>query len=191
MFKWLLCCALIGACLHSKESITNYRVLFSPKDHLAEELISLIEKERVSIKVAMFCLTHRQVVKALSQASHRGVDVQVIVDPFSLRSNSVLNQNKQFPFAIYVWNPEPEYRELKSGKRVQKKTGLMHDKFCVFGTDRVWTGSFNCTRDANLIHQENALIIESSEIATSYLSEFERIKKQACLNLTAYTESRK
>lgn len=186
MLKWLLCLCLLGSSLSCKESITNYRVLFSPKDHLAEELISMIEKERASIKVAMFCLTHRQIVKALTQAQQRGVDVQVIVDPFSLRSNSVLKQNKQFPFSVYVWNPAPEYKDLKSGKRVQKKTALMHDKFCIFGTDRIWTGSFNCTRDANLIHQENALVLESADIAKSYLSEFERIKKESCQPLTSY-----
>jgi phosphatidylserine/phosphatidylglycerophosphate/cardiolipin synthase-like enzyme len=191
MFKWLFCCILLVSSISAKESITNYRALFSPKDHLAEELISMIDKERTSIKLAMYCLTHRQIVKALTQAQQRGVDVQVIVDPFSLRSNTVLKQTKQFPFAVYVWNPAPQYRDLKSGKRVQTRTPLMHDKFCVFGSDRVWTGSFNCTRDATLIHQENALIIESSELASSYLGEFERIKREATTSLPHYIANQK
>lgn len=52
----------------------------------------------------------------------------------------------------------------------------MHDTFCVFGNKTVWTGSFNFTNDANLRHRENALVIESPEIAAQFLTQFTEMK---------------
>lgn len=188
MKKW--CCTLllivISISVFSLEPITNYRALFSPHDHLAEELISLIDKERKTIRIAVYCLTHRQIVKALTHAKERGVDVQVLIDPDSLRSKTVLRQMQKPPFPILVWNPPLQYKELKNGKRVQKRRSLLHDKFCVFGNDRVWTGSFNFTLDGSNTHQENALIIESRELAKQYLADFERLKMESTVSLTSF-----
>lgn len=188
MKRWLLASLLLGGSLslQALEPITNYRVLFSPQDRLAEELISLIDKERKTIRIAVYCLTHRQMIKALIHAKQRGVDVQVIVDPDSLRGKAALKQMQNPPFPIFVWNPPVEYRELKSGKRVQKKRSLLHDKFCVFGTDRVWTGSFNFTLEGSNNHQENAIVIESKELAAQYLSDFDRLKRASTVSLTSF-----
>ena len=188
MKKWFLVLALIIGSLNlsALEPITNYRVLFSPQDRLAEELISLIDKERKSIRIAVYCLTHRQVIKALGYAKQRGVDVQVIVDPDSVKSKMALRQMSNPPFPIFVWDPPLQYRELKNGKRVQKRRSLLHDKFCVFGEDRVWTGSFNFTLDGSNNHQENAIVIESKEVAKKYLANFDRLKNASTLPLTAF-----
>ena len=187
--KWILCFLLAISSLLSaqeKEPISNYQVLFSPRDHLADELISMIDKERKSIKVAVYCLTHRGIMKSLVQAKERGVAIEVIVDPYSLRSKSVLRQLDHPPFPVFVWNPAPQFKELKNGKKIRKKTPLMHDKFCVLGDDRVWTGSFNFTLDATAVHQENALVLENKEIAASYLTEFDRLKRSGCISLENY-----
>jgi len=186
--KWILAALLAISPLiaQEKEPISNYQVLFSPRDHLADELISMIEKERKSIKVAVYCLTHRGIVKALTQAQERGVAIEVIVDPYSLRAKSVLRQMDKVPFPVFVWNPDVQFKQLKNGKTLKKKQPLMHDKFCVLGNDRVWTGSFNFTLDATSVHQENALVVENTTLASSYLAEFERIKKSGCIPLKTY-----
>ena len=175
----------------AKEPISHYEVFFSSQDHLAEELISMIEKERKSIKAAVYCLTHRGIVKAFKQAQERGVVIEVIVDPYSLRSKSVLKQIDKVSFPVFVWSPEPQYRELSGGRRVKKRKSLMHDKFCILGDDRVWTGSFNFTLDAATAHQENALVVESRDVASAYLSEFEKIKESGCVPLKTYLEALK
>ncbi len=186
--KWILAALLATAPLMAKEKepISNYQVLFSPQDHLADELISMIDKERKSVKVAVYCLTHRGIVKALTQAQERGVSIEVIVDPYSLRAKSVLKQIHKAPFPVFVWNPESQFKQLKNGKKIKKRQPLMHDKFCILGDDRVWTGSFNFTLEANSVHQENALVVENTTLASSYLTEFERIKKSGCVPLQTY-----
>ncbi|MEN9343283.1 MAG: hypothetical protein RLZZ453_70 [Chlamydiota bacterium] len=167
--------------------VSNHRVLFSPEDHLAEELISLIEKERSSIRLAAYYLSHKQVIKALIYAHERGVNVQVVLDPKSLRSEAIIDQMKKLPFPVLVFDPPITYRVLKNGKKVRQRKPLMHDKFCVFGEDRVWTGSFNFTLDASRVNKENALIVESREIASSYLAEFEKIKNLSSRDLSKHS----
>jgi phosphatidylserine/phosphatidylglycerophosphate/cardiolipin synthase-like enzyme len=169
-----------------KEPISNYQTFFSPQDRLAEALISFIDKEHTSIRIAAYCLTHRQIIQALNRASERGADVQVIVDPYSLRSNSPLRHKKTPRFALHVWAPPQQVRERKNTTKVGTKKSLMHDKFCVLGDDRVWTGSFNFTLEAATSHRENALIVESKEVASSYLAEFERMKNKSCITLRTY-----
>jgi len=69
---------------------------------------------------------------------------------------------------------------------------LMHNKFCVFGMDKVWTGSFNFTYEASKIHQENALVLQDASLASAYKGQFYTIKHRSCIPLSSYvSKSRK
>jgi phosphatidylserine/phosphatidylglycerophosphate/cardiolipin synthase-like enzyme len=174
-----------------KEPIANYQVLFSPEDHIADELITLIEKEQKTIKAAVYCLMHRGIAKALIDAHHRGVKVEVIIDPYSIKSRSPIKKMFEAHLPIFVWNPPVPMTENKSGKKVKKRRPLMHDKFCVLGETRVWTGSFNFTFEAANANRENVIILENKQIASSYLEEFERLKKEGCQSFNEYIAEQK
>src|SRR5580700_1281572 len=154
---------------HEKESIVNYQVLFSPDDHVADELIQLIEKEQTSVKAAVYCLMHRGVAAALIHAHQRGVHVEVIVDPYSIKSRSPIEKMRKANLPIFVWNPS--LPQDKDGRK-KKSRPLMHDKFCVLGNHLVWTGSFNFTFEADRANRENVIVIKNQEIAACYLEEF-------------------
>ena len=172
-----------------REPITNYQVLFSPEDHIADQRISLIQKEKKSIKAAVYCLMHQGIADALVDAHERGVKVEVIVDPFSLKSRSAPVKKMEAANIVFVWNPEVV--PAIEGKKTNKRKPLMHDKFCILGNSKVWTGSFNFTSEATNSNQENVIILQSKEVASSYLEEFKRLKKQGCMPLTEYLEERK
>ncbi len=55
-------------------------------------------------------------------------------------------------------------------------SGLMHNKFCIIGTDTVWTGSMNPTQRGAAINNNNVIIITSETIANNYLDEYEELK---------------
>lgn len=173
-----------------KDPITQYEVLFSPKDHVAEELIAHIKKEKKSIRAAVYCLMHRGISKALIDAEKRGVAVEVIVDPFSVKSRSPLKKMSDLGIPIYVWSPKHKASHLQNPE-FQKRKSLMHDKFCVFGESKVWTGSFNFTFDATTIHCENVIVLENAEVAAQYLKEFKHLKDAGCTPYREFVKLRK
>lgn len=148
---------------------------FSPKDHLAKRLVDLIHREKKSIKMAAYCLTHKEIANALVQAHERGVQVEVIVDPFAVKRRSSIHALLRGKVPLFVWDHELRSQTRTVNSRVGARP-LMHDKFCVFGAEIVWTGSFNFTYDASNTHQENVVTLESKEIANKYLEQFADMK---------------
>ncbi len=146
------------------------QVFFSPEDHLADRLISLIEKEESSIAVAAYAFSHWKIAKALCDAKERGVKVEVVVDPFSLKFSSILKKLTKSEIPIWVWDP------------LSSSTGssLMHDKFCLFGEKAVWTGSFNFTYYADHSNRENAILLNDPQIVKKFKAHFENLKKTGC-----------
>jgi len=139
---------------------------YFPKDQLADRLVEAIESEKTSIKVAIYSITHRGIAEALVRAKQRGVAVEVIVDPFSVKKYSSIHKLLEGKVPLFVWD-----KGIQMGQK-GKRRGLMHDKFCIFGGEKVWTGSFNFTYDSEKRHRENALLIESRPLAQQYLSQF-------------------
>jgi mitochondrial cardiolipin hydrolase len=166
--------------------IAHYQVFFSPNDKIADELIFLIEKEKRSIKAAVYCLMHREIASALIDAHERGVKVEVIVDPYSVKTKSPVKKMGAANLPVFVWDPVMPVKQGKEGKKVKQRKPLMHDKFCVLGESCVWTGSFNFTFEATRSNRENVVVLESSQVAKQYLDEFERLKKGGCVPLSEY-----
>lgn len=153
-------------------------VYFSPEDGLAEKLIERIHAEKQSICAAVYCLMHAGIAKALNEAKERGVDVEVIVDRYSIKARSPVAKMVEKGVPVYVWNPADN--PAQSGKKGARRKSLMHDKFCIFGNHTVWTGSFNFTREASIANRENAVVLADRAIAESFLKEFQAIKEGGC-----------
>jgi phosphatidylserine/phosphatidylglycerophosphate/cardiolipin synthase-like enzyme len=181
--------SLFAVRVAGKEPIANYQVFFSPDDKIADELVALIRREKHSIRAAVYCLMHHGIAQALIEAHTRGVDVEVILDPYSVKSRSPMKKMEAAHLPVFVWDPAVSYRQLKSGKRVKQRKPLMHDKFCVLGESKVWTGSFNFTFESARTHRENVIVLESAEIAGWYLEEFERLKDAGCVPLEKHLAS--
>lgn len=163
------------------------QVLFSPKDQVATQLIERIDNEEKEILVAIYCLSHRGVSEALVRAERRGVHVEVLVDPFSLRCKMALGKLTHAKVDLTVWDDTLNV-PMRGGKAMSMggRKPLMHNKFCVFGDDVVWTGSFNFTYDATFAHRENVVIIEDKGVAARYRKEFAEIKQGAGIPFAEY-----
>jgi len=53
----------------------------------------------------------------------------------------------------------------------------MHNKFCIFNTSIVATGSYNPTHRGSTANNNNLVIIRSKDVAGYYLNEFEELRK--------------
>jgi phosphatidylserine/phosphatidylglycerophosphate/cardiolipin synthase-like enzyme len=153
-------------------------VYFSPEDQLDKRLIEQIEKETKSIHACIYTFTHRNIANALVEAKKRGVDVEVIVDRFSVKIKAPLERLVEAGIPVFVWDPD-------RNKRKTAHRPLMHNKFCVF-TDKVWTGSFNFTYEASRIHQENAVVLQEAALVSAYKGQFHTIKLRSCIPLSSY-----
>lgn len=181
-----ICLSLPATFATQPTPISQYQILFSPDDNVADQLIALIQKEQKSIKAAVYCLMHRGIASALVDAHHRGVKVEVIIDPYTLKSRTVVKKMTTSHLPVYVWNPSTFVKSSYVGKKAKPRKPLMHDKFCVLGDKCVWTGSFNFTFEASHSNRENVIILESADVAKKYLLEFERLKSAGCTPLEEY-----
>lgn len=55
-------------------------------------------------------------------------------------------------------------------------SALMHNKFCIFDSKIVLTGSMNPTNNGNYKNNNNIIFIESKSLAQNYLDEFYELK---------------
>lgn len=154
-------------------------VYFSPDDQVEKRLMGMIDNEKKSIRVAIYTFTHRGIADSLIEAKKRGVNVEVIVDRFSVKIRSPLIKLVEAGIPVYVWDPD-------SARRKKAHRPLMHNKYCVFGDDVVWTGSFNFTYEASRMHQENVVVFQDPVLASAYKEQFTNIKLRSCIPLGSY-----
>ena len=124
------------------------------------QLIAAIDKARISIDVAIYELSLKNVTQSLIKAHQRNVTVRVYTDTDH-----------------FAWK---EFKALiKAGIAVKgdKRSALMHNKFTVIDNKQVWTGSMNYTYNGAYHHNENLLRLDSPAAALNYSEEFSQLWK--------------
>lgn len=150
-------------------------VLFAPDDNVQDELIKLIEQETRSIKMAIFMLTSKPITDALCAAHTRGVKIAIITDNMCARERwSKIHQLTKAGIAVYEYTPPTQSRA----------NDLMHHKFVIFSHNidnkaLVWTGSFNFTQSAQVRNQENAIVLNDTDVVEKFSKQFKRLKKRS------------
>ncbi len=149
---------------------------FSPDDHVSGKLIGLIDQEKESLKVAIFSFTDGDVARAMTRALGRGVVIEIVADPSALQdrfNKIILLHHAGVPVHIY---------DTSRGKT--SLSNRMHNKFIIFGNSgsgrtRVWTGSYNFTRSADIANQENAVLIDDAQTVKKFIDQYEKLKKRS------------
>jgi phosphatidylserine/phosphatidylglycerophosphate/cardiolipin synthase-like enzyme len=155
------------------------RVLFSPDDDIAHELVTLINNEKTSIRVAIFTFTDSEIAQALVDASNRGVKVEVVADTAYLRDQySKIPLLQQHNIPVFTYNPH--YKNARQKKK--EFLSIMHHKLMIFEQNKdnqsvVVSGSYNFTRAARR-NQEYVTISNDQGIITRFGGQFERLKKR-------------
>jgi phosphatidylserine/phosphatidylglycerophosphate/cardiolipin synthase-like enzyme len=163
---------LVFAPLAASAAEAECEVYFSETDQMANRLIAYIDREKKSIKMAIYSLTHKEIACALVRARERGVAVEVLIDPFSAKRHASITALLKGKVPLFVW----DYSLSRTGGAKKGSHPLMHDKFCIFGNHLVWTGSLNLTYAATNTHRENAVALDSPVIAGKYLERFAHMK---------------
>jgi phosphatidylserine/phosphatidylglycerophosphate/cardiolipin synthase-like enzyme len=132
-------------------------VYFSPGKRITEGLCRFIKSAKKQLDVCIYDLDHPAVTQELIDAKNRGVKVRIVTD----------SDNRQLRAVD---------RLDKAGIRIvaDERSTIMHNKFVVVDGRRVWTGSFNFTENGEQKNDNNALILDSPELAEYYQEKFDR-----------------
>ncbi len=138
----------------------DVRVYFSPKGGAQDALINAIDNAKDEILVAMYYFTSRPLAQSIVRAKKRGVTIKILLDESQLTEKY------------------SKYRYLSANGiriRIDRRKGLMHNKFMVVDEKILATGSYNWTSSAEHKNRENLLIIENKAIAQRYIWEFKKL----------------
>ena len=126
---------------------------------IEENLIALIDGAKKTIDLAVFEFNLENVAQALLSAHRRGIRVRIVYDTqFALR-------HPQINMLINAGIPAVG----------DQRSAYMHNKFFIFDSQIVWTGSFNITKNAAYKNNENVIIVRDPYLARNYTLEFEEM----------------
>ena len=134
-----------------------------PSPTMEKALLAYIASASKTLDVCVFDMNLPDVAQALIAAKKRGVKVRVIID----RDN-----------AKKAYDIEDELEEMdKLGilKLAHNRSGLMHNKFMIADGIRVWTGSYNFTRNCSHFNDNHAIVFENKQLAENYQMEWTEI----------------
>jgi len=143
------------------ESAPWCQVYFTYEDDVEGCTVDLIDSAQDNIYMAVYDLDLESVADALTRASDRGVNITMIMDNTQAeREASMCNclQEKGIPLVLD-----------------RSKSDFMHNKVIVVDGKKVWTGSTNPTQNGVNKNNNNALVIESEELAENYIAEIEEM----------------
>lgn len=128
-------------------------------------LIEKINAAQTSIHIVSFEFDLTPVAEALIAAKQRGVDVRWVTDDEHGLEADEEPGHGQFEML------QDAGVEVRSDTR----SALMHNKFWIFDGQIVWTGSTNITENGIFKQDNNAIAIQSPELAAIYEAEFQEM----------------
>ena len=154
-------------CTSVMASSADVSVCFTPRQDCGSELLRLINSAKHSIRMQTYSFTLYKVAHALVMMKQQGVDVQVIMDKSQFQCG-------QFSQASYL---------MQQGIAVfdDDSLNIAHNKIIIVDGERVETGSFNYTSSAEHYNAENMVFIDSSDIASQYLNNWQWRRDQSHL----------
>jgi cardiolipin hydrolase len=135
-------------------------VYFSPGEDCRSRIRTAILAAKTSVDICVFTISDNLISESIIQKHKEGIKIRVITD------NDKCN------------DAGSDIYEL-SMKNVPVKTDTspshMHHKFVVIDNCLTITGSYNWTKSAASLNQENIVALHDERIASFYLKEFERL----------------
>jgi len=136
-----------------------------PSPTMEKGLLAYIQSASQTLDVCVFDMNLPAVAQALLDAHKRGVKVRVVLD----RDN-----------AAKAYDIEDELEEMEKRGMLtlaHNRSGLMHNKFMIADGIRVWTGSYNFTRNCSHFNDNHAIVLENKELAENYEMEWKEISE--------------
>ena len=122
-------------------------------------VIEAIRSAQVSILVAMAWFTNERIKDALETKLKEGLRIEIVIYKDGVNALHGVDLSS--------------FDHVKIGGT---RGGIMHNKFCVIDNQKVITGSYNWSTNAEARNDENVLITQDNAMATKFSVEFRRLK---------------
>ena len=133
-------------------------ICFTPSENCGQMIVDQINQAKKTIYMQAYGLTHPQITNALIKAKQRGLNVRILLD----RSNLTQKHSKI-----------KELEAVGIEVTIDRVAGIAHNKIVILDNHTTITGSFNFTVSASTRNAENVLIINDSNVARSYLQNWQ------------------
>ncbi len=137
---------------------------FSPGGNCANMVVKWINRANSSVHVLIYSFTLDMITKALLAAKNQGIDLKIVME------RSTANEKGS------------EYQNLKNAGvdiRLDRNSGLMHDKVAIIDGHIVVTGSMNWSVAGMSQNNENLVVIDSQVWASAFETQFRQVYNQA------------
>lgn len=135
------------------------QVFFSPHGGCTDAVVNALGQAKNTVFVQAYSFTSAPIAKALVDAHKRGVKIKVLLDK-SQRTEKYSSADFVAHAGIWV--------------AIDDKHKIAHNKVMVIDSATVITGSFNFTKAAEEGNAENLLIIQSVELASKYIDNWNK-----------------
>lgn len=144
---------LLAGCYPQGSVPQGVRVFFSPHGGATEAVVSALEHATNTVLVQAYSFTSAPIARALVDASHRNIKVQVILDKSQ--------RTEKYSEADFLKNEGIP-------TMIDAEHAIAHNKILIIDGYLVLTGSFNFTKAAEENNAENLLVINDPELARQY-----------------------
>ncbi len=133
---------------------------FSPGNDCAHRIIDLLAAAERTADLCVFTIADDRLSSAILGAHRRRVKVRIISD-----------NDKSYDAGSDI----EEFRRAGIPVHLDCGPDHMHHKFAVFDSRLLMTGSFNWTRSASAVNQENIIVSNDARLVEPFMREFEAL----------------
>ena len=147
--------------LGNSESEHHYNnAYFAPEDNIRDVIIHELDHCERSLKICVFTISDNPISNSILEAHKRGVKVSIITDDGKIfdKGSDIKLLNRE---GINV--------------KIDSYNSLMHHKFCVVDNSKVISGSYNWTKTAAEVNNENIIITDEVKIVKAFIVEFDKL----------------
>ena len=149
---------LLTGCQPPASIPQGVRVYFSPHGGATDAVVNALSGATNSVYVQAYSFTSAPIARALVDAAHRGIKIQVILDKSQ--------RTEKYSEADFLKNEG--IPPLIDGEHA-----IAHNKIMILDGFLVLTGSFNFTKAAEENNAENLLVINDPTLAKRYLDNWQ------------------
>lgn len=158
--------------------VTDFTKYYYPSNKClttpCKSLLKQINNAKKTIDFAIYGVDSQpEITNALINAQKRGVNVRWIYD-LDYKGKTIYMETFRLKKSLGNARADTDYAEEFASVKV--KDGIMHNKFFIFDSKVLWTGSANISHtDLSGFNANSVLLINSSAIAQIYTKEFEQM----------------